>query len=151
MTHSESIRLGSGIHECFDVNGGQGISACTGIRNCRGVSESIFCSNCNGLYMSAFCTGLQGGAYMLFNKQSTLGKVAAIMRHVENLCKTRALNYYPDRYVAGLEYDPDDFSLSVTPAALLYIKSLEEFDEEIFNNLFKEKPKCKKKYETTAL
>ena len=128
------------IIKSFDRSSGG--SDIYGGRNIYGGSDCFGVRNCKGIYNCAFCFDKNGIANRLFNKESTEKRCAAVIR------KLKSFGWYPEfmnwSEVKGtkewwafcfpkLEEVSNKAAWVKMPQKMLgYIKSLPEFDEEVF-------------------
>ena len=156
------IRDGSGIRDGYGIRDGTGISNSSGIRDghgirngygiregygierSNGVSNSMFCKDCEGISRCIFCIDYTG-------KLAVFNTPVEETRFNEIWHKIRSFDWRPDFTNAGLLKGDKDWR--ETPASAIcgvdsravyknmpegiieYVKSLPEFDEQIFTKI----------------
>jgi len=95
---------------------------------------------CYGTYQCIFCYGIKGGYNLIFNKKSTDERINEIIENLETL-------NFDIKYVNSFQLKTEDWIKTpkdkyreinpvINKKCFDYIKSLPEYDEEIFNKIF---------------
>ena len=152
ISDGSGISYGSGISCGYGISDGSGISGGFGIRNGSGISDgygiysSKHCRKCEGISRCIFCYGLEGAKLMLFNKPITEERF--------NEVNEKFGGWYP-KFTNAEElkgkYGNGEWCATPAPAITSrtaketyagmptelvdYIKSLPEYDEEIFRKI----------------
>ena len=152
ISDGSGIRNGSGISNSSGIRNGYGISNSSGIsdgygiRNGYGIYSSKHCLKCEGISRCLFCYGLEGARLMLFNKPISVERFDEVYEKLSG--------WYPDFTNAEkLKQKYGNGEWCATPAPAItgrtakeayaemptelveYIKSLPEYDDEIFRKI----------------
>ena len=152
ISHGYGISNGSGISDGSGIRNGSGISNGYGISHGYGISDGYGLKNCKGVYNSAFCVGKNGISNCLFNKQSDE------KRCDEVIGKLRGFNWCPEfmnwSEVKGnkewwafcfpklKEVEEKEAWAKMPQKMKDYIKSLPEFDAEVWAEITGENGKA---------
>ena len=141
------IRGGSGISNSSGIRDGSGIHYSSGIRCGYGVNRAKFCSRCEGISRCLFCCGVSG-KLMIFNKPVTEDRFEEVWYALGD--------WYPDFTNAEALKEKCGGAWKSTPASLIsgrsakeayaempealreYIKTMPEYDEELFRAITEE-------------
>jgi hypothetical protein len=147
VRYQKNISAGRGISDGRGISNGRGISDGYGISNGRGVYFSKFCYKCEGISHCIFCYDTTG-KFMIFNKPVTEERFNEVWAHLGD--------WYPNYTNAEELKNKCGGKWECTPAPEIkgrttkeaysempkklrdYIKSLPEYDEEIFKKITEE-------------
>lgn len=136
-----------GVNNSEGVNNSRGVNDSDGVNDSKGVNNSFFCKNIIGASKCIFCCNLEGIKLRLFNKKISKERFIEVKNELCNF------NWYPkfnnaEELKGNLEWYEanipsivrveNKIAYSFMPEQMKnYIKSLPEFNEEIFNEIFK--------------
>ena len=152
ISHGSGIRNGfgishgSGISYGCGISNGFGISDGSGIRNGFGIYRSKHCRKCEGISRCLFCYGLEGAKLMLFNKPITeerfdevdikLGGWYPKFTNAEELKGKYGNGEWCATPAPAISGRTAKEAYAEMPTELVeYIKSLPEYDDEIFRKI----------------
>ncbi len=122
-----------------------GIYRSNGIFDSRGLDECYGLFRCQAVYGSIFCSKLKGKEHFLFNKQSTPERILEIKSRLEEFrwypVFTKVITLGGDWEWADIDPEeiakvPKEEAWAKMPKEMLaYIKSLPEFDIDVFEKI----------------
>ena len=141
---SNGVNASYGIHASYGINDSKGVSYSNGINASYGVFKSFGICKCNGISQSIFCYN-KSGKLMAFNKKITEERFYEIYK------KLLSFNWYPsfnnaeklksnlrwcETNIPAIRGVENKTAWSFMPEEMKeYIKSLTEYNEEIFNKI----------------
>lgn len=126
-SYSENIQNCYATHTCSIVQNSKGVVNSTGVFKSMGVVGSFGVYKCRGISHSLFVYEMEGASNIIFNKQVTSQRFTEVM---EPLIELKA------EWISKLEsIEPAEAWKSMPSNILEYIKSLPEFDPEIFKDI----------------
>ena len=130
VRYSTAVRSSNAVSFSDAVSGSDAVFACFGVRNCA------------GLYESLFCVDLKGGAFLLFNKQSTEKRVKEVKSRILKFAWVpEFLNWkeckgdrpwYAFCFPMFQENENADAWSGIPADMLAYIQDLPEFDADVW-------------------
>ena len=145
-SYGSGISNGYGISDGYGISNGSGISDGYGISYGYGVNRSKHCRKCEGISCCLLCYGLEGAKLMLFNKPISKERFEEVYSELSS--------WYPNFTNAEeLKEKYGNGEWCATPAPAIvgrtakeayaemptelveYIKSLPEYDDEIFRKI----------------
>ena len=130
VRYSAAVRSSNAVSFSDAVSGSDAVFACFGVRNCA------------GLYESLFCVDLKGGAFLLFNKQSTEKRVKEVKSRILKFAWVpEFLNWkeckgdrpwYAFCFPMFQENENADAWSGIPADMLAYIQDLPEFDADVW-------------------
>lgn len=126
-SYSENIQNCYATHACSIVQNSKGVVNSTGVFNSIGVVGSFGVNKSRGISHGLFVYEMEGASNIIFNKQVTSQRFIEVM---ELLIELKA------EWISKLEStEPAKVWKSIPSNILEYIKSLPEFDAEIFKDI----------------
>ena len=152
ISDGSGISNGSGIYDGSGISIGSGISYGSGISNGSGISvgsgiySSKHCRKCEGISRCLFCYGLEGARLMIFNKPVTakrftevsnkLGEWYPRFTNAEQLKEKYGSGEWCSTPAPAIMGRTAKEAYAEMPTELVeYIKSLPEYDDEIFRKI----------------
>ena len=142
-----NIYGGNGIYGGDDIRGGNNIRGGNYIRGDNGIygGNNLFgCRNCEGISRCIFCYN-ETGKLKVFNKKVIEKRFDKIMQDLlafgwypvfNNAYELKGKNEWEETYIPGIENISAKEAWSKMPSEMRdYIKSLPEYDEEIFRKI----------------
>lgn len=129
MSFDECVCKSYGVDSSFGVFDSSAVNLSFGVYGSKAVYNCFAVLNCNCVSFSLFCCDLSCHSKELFNKP------ASMIRLVEVHDKLLSFHWFP-RYKTGKDAVGNKEAWRSMPSEMLeYIKSLPEYDEEIFNKI----------------
>jgi hypothetical protein len=124
INYSRKIDNSHGINNSYGINNSSGINSSDRINNSRGINNSMFIENCNGVSNELFNANKKK-TYKIFNR------IVTENRFNEVIVMLRSFNLRPDLN-NSYKLKKEDAYKKMPEKMLMYIRSLPEFNSEIF-------------------
>lgn len=143
VSSSYAVYNSGSINDSYAIHNSHSIEHCCAVRSSWLVIDSHTIDNsyvirgCNALFNCLFCHAISGKSFYLFNKKTTQKRFEEIATKLHaliwypstnSLIRDNIINY--DRNINIFKNMPNKF--------IKYVKSLKEYDQEIFNKITKE-------------
>ncbi len=142
ISYSNEVHYSDGICTSNGVCVSDGICASDGVVYSSGVAGSYGVFDCQAMYRSVFCSKLKGKESFLLNKKSTPRRIEEIKENLNwypvfnNVSELKGNGEWVDIDLEDVEKISKEKAWAKMPKEMLaYIRSLPEFDAEVFETI----------------
>jgi len=148
VSSSNGVNRSNGVSWSNGVNRSNGVNWSGGVNGSNGVNWSFGLLDCLGIFKSLFCIG-QSGKFLIFNKQSTEKRIDEIFEvlysklngwrptynNIKALWFANGSDWKLTPVKDAKELQKEEAWADMPTAAIEYVRSLPEFDADIFEKI----------------